>query len=51
MKHKSEKVKDAFQLEANLGDKEIRIIRANAMGVYLPEYEKTLRSIGRYDFE
>ena len=50
MKHKPEKVKEAFQLKANLRDKEIRMIRANAMGVSLHEYEKTLRSIGRDDF-
>ena len=51
MKHKPEKVKEAFQLKANLRDKEIRMIRANAMGVSLYEYEKTLKEIGRYDFE
>jgi len=51
MKHKPEKVKEAFQLKANLGDREIRMIRANAMGVSLYEYEKTLKEIGRYDFD
>ena len=50
MKHKPEKVKEAFQLKANLGDREIRMIRAGAMGVFLYEYEKTLRAIGREDF-
>ena len=50
MKHKPEKVKEAFQLKAKLGDKEIRMIRANAMGASLYEYEKTLRAIGRDDF-
>ena len=51
MKHKPEKVKEAFQIKANLGDREIRMIRANAMGVSLYEYEKTLKDIGRHDFE
>ena len=51
MKHKPEKVKEAFQFKANLGDKEIRMIRAGAMGVSLYEYEKMLKEIGRYDFE
>ena len=50
MKHKLEKVKEAFQLKATLGDREIRMIRASAMGVALYEYEKTLRAIGRDDF-
>ena len=45
-----EKVKEAFQLEANLGDREIRMIRANAMGISLHEYERRLRDIGRDDF-
>ena len=49
-KPSKEKVKEAFQLEANLGDREIRMIRANAMGVSLNEYERTLRDIGRDDF-
>jgi hypothetical protein len=51
MKHKPEKVKEAFQLKANLSDREIRMIRANTMGVSLHEYEKTLREIGRDDFD
>ena len=51
MKHKPEKLKEAFQIKANLGDREIRMIRANAMGVSLYEYEKTLTEIGRYDFD
>ena len=50
MKHKPEKVKEAFQLKANLGDKEIRMIRASAIGVSLYGYEKTLRVIDRDDF-
>ena len=50
MKHKPEKVKEAFQIKANLGDREIRMIRASAMGISLYEYEKTLRAIGRDDF-
>ena len=50
MKHKPEKVREAFQLKANLGDREIRMIRASGMGVALYEYEKTLRAIGRDDF-
>jgi len=45
-----EKVKEAFRLDANLSDKDIRMIRANSMGVSLYEYEKTLRDIGRDDF-
>mgnify|MGYP001162359885 FL=1 len=50
MKHKPEKVKEAFQIKANLGDREIRMIRASAVGISLYEYEKTLRAIGRDDF-
>ena len=50
MKHKPEKVKEAFQIKANLGDREIRMIRASAMGISLYEYEKTHRAIGRDDF-
>ncbi len=50
MKHKPEKVKEAFQLKANLSDREIRMIRANAIGVSLYEYEKNLRAIGKDDF-
>ena len=49
MPTKKEKVKEAFQLKANLGDREIRMIRASAMGVSLHEYEKTLKDIGRLD--
>ena len=45
-----EKVKEAFRLDANLSDRDIRMIRANSMGVSLYEYEKTLRDIGRDDF-
>ena len=50
MNHKPDEVKEAFQLKATLGDREIRMIRANAMGISLYEYEKTLRAIGRDDF-
>jgi len=46
-----EKVKEAFRLDANLSDRDIRQIRANSMGVSLYEYEKTLRDIGRDDFD
>ena len=49
MPTKKEKLKEAFRLDANLGDKEIRMIRAGAMGVSLYEYEKTLKDIGRLD--
>ena len=45
-----EKVKEAFSLKADLSDKQIRMIRANTMGVSLYEYEKTLRDIGMDDF-
>ena len=47
MPTKKEKEREAFRLDANLSDKEIRSIRAGAMGVSLHEYEKTLRAIGR----
>ncbi len=50
MKHKSEKVKEAFQIKANLGDREIRMIRASTMGISLYEYDKTLQAMGRDDF-
>ena len=50
MSFKAEKVKEAFQIKAKIGDREIRMIRANTMGVSLYEYEKTLRAIGRDDF-
>tara|TARA_B100000579_G_scaffold257350_1_gene211857 strand:+ start:1102 stop:1257 length:156 start_codon:yes stop_codon:yes gene_type:complete len=43
-------VKEAFRLDAKLSDRDIRMIRANSMGVSLYEYEKTLRDIGRDDF-
>ena len=49
-KQSKEKIKEAFNLKANLGDRKIIIIRANAMGVSLYEYEKTLRDIARDDF-
>ena len=49
-KPSKEKIKEAFDLEANLGDRKIRMIRANAMGVSLYDYEKTLRDIGMDDF-
>ena len=49
-KANKEKVKEAFRLDANLSDRDIRMIRANSMGVSLYEYEKTLRDIGRDDF-
>ena len=45
-----EKVKEAFSLKADLSDQQIRMIRANTMGVSLYEYEKTLRDIGMDDF-
>ena len=51
MPTKKEKVKEAFRLDANLKDKDIRQIRAVSMGVSLYEYEKTLRAIGRDDFD
>ena len=51
MRHKQEKVRETFQLKANLVDRELKMILANAMGVSLYEYEKTLRVIGRNDFE
>ena len=44
---KQEKNKEAFKLNANLRDIDIRRIRAAAAGVSLHEYEKTLRAIGR----
>ena len=44
-KPSKEKIKEAFNLKANLGDREIRMIRANAMGISLYDYEKTLRDI------
>ena len=50
-KTNKEKVKAAFSLKADLSDKQIRMIRANTMGVSLYEYEKTLRDIGRDDFD
>ena len=49
-KPSKEKIKEAFNLKDNLGDREIIMIRANAMGVSLYEYEKTLRDIGMDDF-
>tara|TARA_Y100001968_G_scaffold247986_1_gene232481 strand:- start:322 stop:477 length:156 start_codon:yes stop_codon:yes gene_type:complete len=49
-KPSKEKIKEAFNLEANLGDKEIRMIRANAMGFSLCDYEKNLRDIGMDEF-
>ena len=49
-KANKEKVKEAFRLDTNLSDRDIRMIRANSMGVSLYEYEKTLRDIGRDDF-
>ena len=45
-----EKVREAFSLKADLSDQQIRMIRANTMGVSLYEYEKTLRDIGMDDF-
>ena len=42
MRFKAEKVQQAFQIKAKLADREIRMIRANTMGVSLYEYEKTL---------
>ncbi len=51
MRYKVEKVKEAYQLKANLGDREIRMIRASTMSVSLYEYEKTLKEIGRYDLD
>jgi sensor histidine kinase regulating citrate/malate metabolism len=51
MPTKKEKLKEAFRLDANIGDKEIRQIRAVSMGVSLHEYEKTLKAIGRDDFD
>tara|TARA_X000001036_G_scaffold16336_1_gene13752 strand:+ start:256 stop:435 length:180 start_codon:yes stop_codon:yes gene_type:complete len=45
-----EKVKEAFSLKADLSDQQIRMIRANTMGVSLYEYEKTLKEIGLDDF-
>jgi len=50
MPNKKEKEREAFRLDANLRDKDIRSIRAASMGVSLYEYEKTLRAIGR-DYE
>ena len=50
MKHKAEKVKEAFKIKANLGDREIRMIQASAMCISFYEYEKTLRAIGRDAF-
>ena len=43
-------VSEAFSLKADLSDQQIRMIRANRMGVSLYEYEKTLRDIGMDDF-
>ena len=45
-----EKVREAFSLKADLSDQQIRMIRANTMGVSLYEYEKPLRDIGMDDF-
>ena len=45
-----EKLKEAFSLKADISDEQIRMIRANTMGVSLYEYEKTLREIGMDDF-
>ena len=51
MKGKQSKSREAFQMPPKIGDKEIRTIRAAAMGVSLYEYEKTLKAIGRDDFD
>jgi hypothetical protein len=51
MSKAKDKVKEAFRLDANLGDRSIREIRAIAMGVSVYEYEKTLKAIGRDDFD
>ena len=49
-KANKEILKAAFRLDANLSDRDIRMIRANSMGVYVYEYEKTFREIGRDNF-
>tara|TARA_Y100001968_G_scaffold177010_1_gene162156 strand:+ start:1104 stop:1262 length:159 start_codon:yes stop_codon:yes gene_type:complete len=50
-KTNKEKIKAVFSLKADLSDQQIRMIRANTMVFSLYEYEKTLRDIGRYDFD
>ena len=51
MPTKKEKTKEAFQIPPKIGDKEIRSIRAAAMGVSMYEYEKTLKAIGLDEFD
>ena len=51
MPNKKEKEREAFRLEADLSDKEIRSIRAGPMGVSLYEYEKILKAIGLDGFD
>ena len=41
-----QKKRDALIPNADLSDREIRQIRASAMGMPLREYERTLRHIG-----